>query len=198
MTTNRKWVRLVEKENSHSDSNFVRVEKQDKFEDCLSKLKISNFDLIEKQKLSRSQKYKEKNARLWTVFRKEIDPKSIPSTSNQNLNRTKSFQEAKTNIKTCELEGKDSIDASVKYQTLPNMKNLEDTVFEIKHSLYDLEALLVKNDANEDDFMRFIKCKELLSENMYLKQKVSSLEEELDGKNQRIKMLEKLVLETHL
>ena len=89
-------------------------------------------------------------------------------------------------------------DASVKYQTLPNIKNLEDTVFEIKHSLYDLEALLVKNDANEDDFMRFIKCKELLSENMYLKQKVSSLEEELDGKNQRIKMLEKLVLETHL
>ena len=56
----------------------------------------------------------------------------------------------------------------------------------------------MKNDANEDDFMRFIKCKELLSENMYLKQKVSSLEEELDGKNQRIKMLEKLVLETHL
>jgi len=198
MTTNRKWVRLVEKENSHSDSNFVRVEKQDKFEDCLSKLKISNFDLIEKQKLSRSQKYKEKNARLWTVFRKEIDPKSIPSTSNQNLNRMKSFQGAKTNIETCELKGKDSIDASVKYQTLPNMKNLEDTVFEIKHSLYDLEALLVKNDANEDDFMRFIKCKELLSENMYLKQKVSSLEEELDGKNQRIKMLEKLVLETHL
>jgi len=199
MTTNRKWVnRLVEKENSHSDSNFVRVEKQDKFEDCLSKLKISNFDLIEKQKLARSQKYKEKNSRLWTVFRKEIDPKSIPSTSNQNLNRTKSFQEAKTNIETCELKGKDSIDASVKYQTLPNIKNLEDTVFEIKHSLYDLEALLMKNDANEDDFMRFIKCKELLSENMYLKQKVISLEEELDGKNQRIKMLEKLVLETHL
>ena len=75
----------------------------------MSKLKISNFDLIEKQKLARSQKYKEKNARLWTVFRKEIDPKSIPSTSNQNLNRTKSFQEAKTNIETCELKGKDSI-----------------------------------------------------------------------------------------
>ena len=74
----------------------------------MSKLKISNFDLIEKQKLSRSQKYKEKNARLWTVFRKEIDPKSIPSTSNRNLNRTKSFQGAKTNIDTCDLKGKDS------------------------------------------------------------------------------------------
>ena len=32
--------RLLEKEDSHSDSNFVG-EKQDKFEDCLSKLKIS-------------------------------------------------------------------------------------------------------------------------------------------------------------
>ena len=58
--------RLLEKEDSHSDSNFVG-EKQDKFEDCLSKLKISNLELIEKHKF---QKQKEPNSprRLWTVL----------------------------------------------------------------------------------------------------------------------------------
>ena len=58
--------RLLEKEDSHSDSNFVG-EKQDKFEDCLSKLKISNLELIEKHKF---EKQKERNSprRLWTVL----------------------------------------------------------------------------------------------------------------------------------
>ena len=58
--------RLLEKEDSHSDSNFVG-EKQDKFEDCLSKLKISNLELIEKHKF---EKQKETNSprRLWTVL----------------------------------------------------------------------------------------------------------------------------------
>ena len=43
-----------------------------------------------------------------------------------------------------------------------------------------------------------IKDKELISENNFLKMKVKLLEKRLEEKDQRIKMLEKLVLETHL
>ena len=43
-----------------------------------------------------------------------------------------------------------------------------------------------------------IKDRELISENNFLKMKVKLLEKRLEEKDQRIKMLEKLVLETHL
>ena len=43
-----------------------------------------------------------------------------------------------------------------------------------------------------------VKDKELISENKFLKMKVELLEKKLEEKDQRIKMLEKLVLETHL
>ena len=70
-----KFLRLVEKEDSHSDSKFLG-EKQDKFEECLSKLKISNLELIEKQKLSRLSKQPsrqtESHKRLWTILNKDF------------------------------------------------------------------------------------------------------------------------------
>ena len=70
-----KFPRLAEKEDSHSDSKFLG-EKQDKFEDCLSKLKISNLELIEKHKLSRLSKQPtrqtESHKRLWTILNKDI------------------------------------------------------------------------------------------------------------------------------
>jgi len=55
---------------------------------------------------------------------------------------------------------------------------------------------LKKNEQN--DYLENIQNKELQSENNYLKMKLNSLEMELTEKNERIRMLEKLVLETHL
>ena len=79
---------------------------------------------------------------------------------------------------------------------MPNYCHFQKTVSEIKHSLFDLESLLKKNEQN--DYLENIQNKELQSENNYLKMKVNSLEMELTEKNERIRMLEKLVLETHL
>ena len=51
---------------------------------------------------------------------------------------------------------------------------------------------------DRNEFMDNIKDRELISENNFLKMKVKLLEKRLEEKDQRIKMLEKLVLETHL
>ena len=89
------------------------------------------------------------------------------------------------------------IDCRAKYD------NLENSVIEIKSSLYDL-AHVLKNTADDEnnrdsyEFSRNIQNRELLLENRYLKEKVESLENQLEEKNLRIRMLEKLVLETHL
>ena len=86
---------------------------------------------------------------------------------------------------------------SAKYLSLPNFDHLENSVGEIKESLADLENILQQN-APHHDFIDNIKCRELSSENKLLKLKITALEKQLYDKNQRIKMLEKLVLETHL
>ena len=83
------------------------------------------------------------------------------------------------------------------YLSLPNFDHLENSVGEIKESLADLENILQQN-APQHDFIDNIKCRELSSENKLLKLKITALEKQLYDKNQRIKMLEKLVLETHL
>ena len=51
---------------------------------------------------------------------------------------------------------------------------------------------------DKNEYMDNIRDKELISENNFLKMKVKLLENKLEEKEQRIKMLEKLVLETHL
>ena len=81
--------------------------------------------------------------------------------------------------------------------------NLENSVIEIRSSLYDLADVLKNTADNENnrDFCEFsknIQNRELLLENRFLKEKVESLENQLEEKNLRIRMLEKLVLETHL
>ena len=82
-----------------------------------------------------------------------------------------------------------------KYYSLPKFDQFENSVSEIRSSLFDLETLLQQS---ESEFSQNIANKELVAENTYLKQKVSELEREVSKKNQRIRMLEKLVLETHL
>ena len=82
-----------------------------------------------------------------------------------------------------------------KYYSLPKFDQFENSVSEIRSSLFDLETLLQQS---ESEFSQNIANKELVAENTYLKQKVSELEREMSMKNQRIRMLEKLVLETHL
>ena len=93
--------RLLEKEDSHSDSNFVG-EKQDKFEDCLSKLKISNLELIEKHKF---EKQKERNSprRLWTVLNsgKRRDLKKI----NQQDPRQEAVEKISLDTNSASLKG---------------------------------------------------------------------------------------------
>ena len=83
-----------------------------------------------------------------------------------------------------------------KYFSLPNFDHLESSLTDIKDSLFGLETLLKQSEKNE--YMDNVKDKELISENKFLKMKVELLEKKLEEKDQRIKMLEKLVLETHL
>ena len=69
--------------------------------------------------------------------------------------------------------------------------------------MYDLADVLKnkpdhKNNRDFCEFSKNIQNRELLLENRFLKEKVESLENQLEEKNLRIRMLEKLVLETHL
>ena len=69
--------------------------------------------------------------------------------------------------------------------------------------MYDLADVLKNTTDNQNnrDFYEFsknIQNRELLLENRFLKEKVESLENQLEERNLRIRMLEKLVLETHL
>ena len=89
-----------------------------------------------------------------------------------------------------------NISDCAKHYSTPNFDHLESSLTDIKDSLFGLENLLKYTDKNE--YMDNIRDKELISENNFLKMKVKLLENKLEEKEQRIKMLEKLVLETHL
>lgn len=182
MTENkqRKWVRLLEKEESSSVKNF----QDEKHEVCLSKLKILNLDLVGKHKRSKLSTGVDSkpDRRLWTVLNSNKSAKN-----NKTPNITENNKGATNNT---------SINDCAKYYSAPNFDHLESSLTDIKDSLFGLETLLNHTDRNE--FMDNIKDKELISENNFLKMKVKLLEKRLEEKDQRIKMLEKLVLETHL
>lgn len=89
-----------------------------------------------------------------------------------------------------------NISDCAKYYSTPNFDQLESSLTDIKDSLFGLETLLKHTDKNE--YMDNIRDKEIISENNFLKMKVKLLENKLEEREQRIKMLEKLVLETHL
>merc|ERR1712227_407689 len=131
----------------------------------------------------------ESHKRLWTILNKDfiqygkLEEKSVEN----NIQVEEKSPKEKDNI---------FQEPGAKYYSLPNYCHFQKTVSEIKHSLFDLESLLKKNEQNE--YLENIENKELQSENNYLKMKVNSLEMELTEKNERIRMLEKLVLETHL
>ena len=84
-----------------------------------------------------------------------------------------------------------------KHYSTPNFDHLESSLTDIKDSLFGLENLL-KHHTDKNEYMDNIRDKELISENNFLKMKVKLLENKLEEREQRIKMLEKLVLETHL
>ena len=80
-----------------------------------------------------------------------------------------------------------------------NFDNIEKSVTEIRSSLYDLATVLNNIPGGNQDSVDFnAQNRELLIENRHLKEKVIGLEGQLEEKNLRIKILEKLVLETHL
>ena len=141
------------------------------------------------------------NKRLWTVLNSNKSAKNnkTPNITENNKGATNNtsingifsnrfFHKKKhilANISDC-----------AKYYSAPNFDHLESSLTDIKDSLFGLETLLKHTDRNE--FMDNIKDRELISENNFLKMKVKLLEKRLEEKDQRIKMLEKLVLETHL
>ena len=87
---------------------------------------------------------------------------------------------------------------SAKYNSLLEYENLEDSIFDIRSALCDLATVLRTNPGDFTEFSKNIQNRELLLENRFLKEKVAGLENQLHEKSLRIKMLEKLVLETHL
>ena len=141
------------------------------------------------------------NKRLWTVLNSN---KSAKNNKTPNITENNKGATNNTSINGLLLHRffhKKKLSANIsdcaKYYSAPNFDHLESSLTDIKDSLFGLEETLL-NHADRNEFMDNIKDKELISENNFLKMKVKLLEKRLEEKDQRIKMLEKLVLETHL
>ena len=188
---------MLEKEESSSVKNF----EDEKHEVCLSKLKILNLDLVGKHKLSKLSTGidSKPDKRLWTLLNSNKSAKNnkTPNIRENNKGATnKPSINGLLSIRFFHQKLSANISDCAKYYSAPNFDHLESSLTDIKDSLFGLETLLKHTDRNE--FMDNIKDRELISENNFLKMKVKLLEKRLEEKDQRIKMLEKLVLETHL